>query len=724
MTRPIFLLAALCLFAASDATAQYPWPVEPFHDSHEITGAFLEYRDTGSSPHFHDAVDIPKPDRSPVYSVADGRVTGFGGDWLRVDNFAYVHIVPSPALAVGDSAFAGETIVGTIMDGYGHVHFKDGQPNSERQPLRENGGLTPFVDDWAPTIDNVRFYSQPTRQRLGSGELAGLIEITFRVREPGGPPWSNEARQNNGAYLVGYKILSRDRQEEIYVPPNDGVRFQFDVKPSNSYVHNVYDRLQSSTSSHVYIVTNDLHQASALDASQLDEDDYTVLLFAEDTRGNRAEYFADVTVQHRDILPPPEPTLSTVLADQDEQLVRWTGDEVDDLAGFRLYRSPALQAAAEWTQVALAAPEERSLQFVPQSDAAYFHLTAIDTVGQPNESDETDTYGFRPDPHGRRLLIVDGFDRFGSPGSWHLPRHNFAALHGRAIAAAGFGFETAANEAVVAGHVDLSDYDAVFWMLGDESTVDETFSTAEQTRVRSYLEAGGRLFVSGSEIAWDLDNRGSSADRAFLRHYLKVAFANDDAGSTLVTGVEGGIFDGANLRYGSSPYVEDYPDDYAPVEGGVATLQYGNGRVAAVEYSGPFGSSTAEGQVVTVGFPFETITGERTQAALMERVLHFFFPDATAADDPQTLPARLHLSMPYPNPATNHATMTVDLPSPDVISVSAYDVLGRRVATLAEGPYAAGSHSLRWRTELAPGVYFIRLDAGGRSVTRRVTVVR
>lgn len=730
MKKVIYVVAALLLIPGRSALAQYPWPVEPFHESHDITGMFMEYRDTPPSPHFHDGTDIPKPDGSPVYPVIDGRVTGIGGDWVRVGNFAYVHVIASPSLAVGDSAFAGQTVIGTIQAGQGHVHFKDGPPDGGRQALRQGGGLTPFIDEWAPTIQNVRFYSMPSRERFDAEDpgkpdtLAGLVQITFRVREPGAPPTANEARQNNGAYIVGYKVLTRDRQEEVYVPSDDGVQFQFDWRISNAYVHNVYDQTQSSTSTHVYIVTNEVQQPTSWDVSTVDEGDYTVMLFAEDTRGNRAEHYVDVTVEHRDVIPPPQPTLTAIVADGPDQYVSWTGGEADDLAGYRLYRSVDAHAGADWTSVAEAGADDRTLVRTPENEPSYYFVAAIDTLEDPNVSPRSDTYGFAHDPHGRRLLIVDGFDRIGTSGSWNEPRHNFAAIHGMAVAEAGFGFETVANESVTEGEVDLTAYEAVIWMVGDESTVDETFSDAEQQHVRAYLEAGGRLLVSGSEIAWDLDERGSTTDRDFIQNYLKVAYAGDDAESSSVTGVSDGIFDGANLTYGSSPYIEDYPDYYTPVGEASATLRYGNGRVAAVEYAGPFGNGTAEGKIVVMGFPFETIHGNRTRTAVMERVLQFFFPEATAAEEQEAPVARFELATPYPNPSREWTVLEFDLPSAERVRLAAFDVLGREVARLVDGQYAAGTHSLRWHPDLAPGLYFIRLEAGSQTRTQRLTVIR
>jgi len=59
------------------------------------------------------------------------------------------------------------------------------------------------------------------------------------------------------------------------------------------------------------------------------------------------------------------------------------------------------------------------------------------------------------------------------------------------------------------------------------------------------------------------------------------------------------------------------------------------------------------------------------------------------------------------------------------VTLTAYDVLGRRVAEVASERYAAGTHEVTWNAgELPSGVYVLRLKANGRVATRSVTVVR
>ena len=85
----------------------------------------------------------------------------------------------------------------------------------------------------------------------------------------------------------------------------------------------------------------------------------------------------------------------------------------------------------------------------------------------------------------------------------------------------------------------------------------------------------------------------------------------------------------------------------------------------------------------------------------------------------------LALDLPFPNPATAGATVRYRLPAPVPVRLEAFDVLGRRVAVLAEGEQPAGPHAARFdASALATGVYLLRLDAGGQVLSRRVTVVR
>ncbi|KAA3615325.1 MAG: hypothetical protein DWQ05_14790 [Calditrichaeota bacterium] len=728
--RIAILWIFVMFFGANSSFAQtsYPWPVTPFDASHEISGTFCEYRDTGDADHFHNGVDIPKVDGSPVYPVNDAVISSLerngSNAYVRAGRYAYVHISPSPSLAIGDSVFASTTVLGTILSGSGHLHLNDGYYNSETNALRSGGGLTPFDDPWPPIISDIRFFLLDTKTTLPASGLSGKVRITFRVQEQNGPPGASASRMNNGAYWVGYKILSTDREEIIFSPETNGIQFKFDNKPSNSFVHNVFDKNQATLSNHVYNITNQLTQPDYWDTEALPEGNYTVMLFAGDTRGNSDTAYVDVTTTRLDLIPPGQPTLFTAIFTEDSLSFNWSSVADSDLLGYQLWSSKnnmQWQIAADKyeiksTQTAFALPTQDSL-------INYYRVTAVDTTDPGNESLHSDIYAAAIDPAGHRILIVDGFDRTQSSGSYHEKWHPFAATHGRAIAANGFGFETCSNETISDGQLSLIDYDAVFWVLGDESTTDQTFTTTEQTRIRQFLSGGGFLFVSGSEIAWDLGAKGTSTDKNFMRNYLKIDYESDDSNSYSVKGVAGSLFQGLNISYGisTSPYPEDYPDTFYLSGGSEAVLRYSTNKIAGILYEGLFGSGTTMGKLIVLAFPFETITTSSSQNNVMGRVLNYFFPQPSSVEHhASTVAQPYYLSQNYPNPFNpksglshfNRTQIEFTIARKAIVKFKIYDILGRTIKTWQADKRDTGAYSLAWDgrnnlgSQVAAGVYF------------------
>ncbi|MFN8587718.1 MAG: putative Ig domain-containing protein [Candidatus Eisenbacteria bacterium] len=96
----------------------------------------------------------------------------------------------------------------------------------------------------------------------------------------------------------------------------------------------------------------------------------------------------------------------------------------------------------------------------------------------------------------------------------------------------------------------------------------------------------------------------------------------------------------------------------------------------------------------------------------------------------ELVPTRTLLLAPAPNPAPGAAMLSFALARAGEVDLALDGVDGRRVATLAHGVYAAGMHHLDWQGEardrgrVAPGVYWLRLDAAGVRDTRRLVLLR
>ena len=78
-----------------------------------------------------------------------------------------------------------------------------------------------------------------------------------------------------------------------------------------------------------------------------------------------------------------------------------------------------------------------------------------------------------------------------------------------------------------------------------------------------------------------------------------------------------------------------------------------------------------------------------------------------------------------PNPASGAVTVTYALETAADVRLVVVDVLGREVATVAEGVREGGTHTARLDVRpLAPGPYVVRLVSGGEVTAQPLTVVR
>jgi hypothetical protein len=87
--------------------------------------------------------------------------------------------------------------------------------------------------------------------------------------------------------------------------------------------------------------------------------------------------------------------------------------------------------------------------------------------------------------------------------------------------------------------------------------------------------------------------------------------------------------------------------------------------------------------------------------------------------------AAAQLGASYPNPFNPAATIPVILAEDAVVRLAVYDLRGRLVRTLVDGPLAAGRQEIRFDgSGLPSGTYVCRLDGPGGAQSRRLTLVK
>jgi hypothetical protein len=126
------------------------------------------------------------------------------------------------------------------------------------------------------------------------------------------------------------------------------------------------------------------------------------------------------------------------------------------------------------------------------------------------------------------------------------------------------------------------------------------------------------------------------------------------------------------------------------------------------------GSPTLGGQMRFDGFQFRYLPGTSASAGTVvidqlqvsKEVLVSVGPPSGGVPGPYALDQN------FPNPFNPSTVIRFHLPAVARVTLKVYDVLGREIATLVDGPMQAGSHSVTWNAaSLGSGVYFARLSA-------------
>ena len=103
---------------------------------------------------------------------------------------------------------------------------------------------------------------------------------------------------------------------------------------------------------------------------------------------------------------------------------------------------------------------------------------------------------------------------------------------------------------------------------------------------------------------------------------------------------------------------------------------------------------------------------------------------AVATSDQTSIPQAFSLAQNAPNPFNGETLIRFALPQPSQVELTIYNLLGQRVATLAQGPSAAGTFSVRWDGRdqtgraVTSGVYLYQLRAGEYTKVRKLLLLR
>jgi hypothetical protein len=104
----------------------------------------------------------------------------------------------------------------------------------------------------------------------------------------------------------------------------------------------------------------------------------------------------------------------------------------------------------------------------------------------------------------------------------------------------------------------------------------------------------------------------------------------------------------------------------------------------------------------------------------------FYFDQLVRIDESGSeLPVLFRLFDNHPNPFNATTQISFELPESRQVTLTIYDLLGRKITTLTDGYLQAGAHNIVFdASELASGVYFYQLRAGNRIETKRMALIK
>ncbi len=271
------------------------------------------------------------------------------------------------------------------------------------------------------------------------------------------------------------------------------------------------------------------------------------------------------------------------------------------------------------------------------------------------------------------------------------------------------------------GIPDSSEYNlfpaprTVIWFTGDADT--NALSDAEQQSLAAFLDNGGRLLLTGQNIA------ESSSAGVLLTNYLEVGFSGQ-YNPPILKGVDGDPVGGGLLVRTSGGATNQNSKD---------VLTVGNTPVVSFNY-GPSGTNGIAGirvenaqdgwKAVFLGFGLEGV--ENTQGIrdmVIENSLTWLgTPTGIGSEQPlsQTVPHNFQLLQNYPNPFNPTTTIRFTLPVASPVKITIYNTLGEQVRTLVNGKYRAGRHEVVWDgrddggNAVSSGIYLYRLSVPGK----------
>ena len=329
---------------------------------------------------------------------------------------------------------------------------------------------------------------------------------------------------------------------------------------------------------------------------------------------------------------------------------------------------------------------------------------------------------------GMTLTSPELFERLASEGRLYDTDNVPATAYGtemaylRGVASDAFRYATAIQEAAAAGANEV-EYPGDNYLAWNLSIVARLIKGGLGARIyhvsidgfdthaaQAFVHATLLRRLAEAVVAFQQDlARGGWDDRVLAMTFSEFGRRVEENGSQgtdhgtgapmflFGTGVNGG-------RFGNAPVLDDLDDA-------------GNLRFD-VDFRAVYST------ILQHWFGFSTPAAVGTLGRAYEPLPVIGAPAPTATEAPE-VPRRMALDQNYPNPFNRSTTITYALDRPARAHLRVYDMRGRLVRTLVDGPQPAGTHTVTFDVGTLPsGPYLYRLVGPDGTFTRKMLLVR
>lgn len=417
--------------------------------------------------------------------------------------------------------------------------------------------------------------------------------------------------------------------------------------------------------------------------------------------------------------------------------LNWVEEPDEDVIGFKIYQGTQNLSLLD------SLPEtENSYQIsgLTNNQGYDYSIVAVNETGESNTSPLRNVI---PNLLGApsNISYNDGDVIQNNPVSVSIPVTNFTSEN---IEVTSVDFNTAIQDTNL--YENLAEFysvdDGSFTLTPDESKNVEvtlnaelwgSFPEVDLVMQTDYNDEEVRASIAGGYIyKEDIQQDGQPGWNYYYDSPDSVAFGQMEAGeeksiafSMTNYNVSAIYLDTLYTEYYNPDSLQEYPDSVFSIVSPSPsdTIKIEPFETQTIEISAnPVSSEPYEASLYTdaIGLRFY---GTRTLNRLTVNRGDFVTTD-NVKERPEVV-SKFNLSNNYPNPFNPSTNIEFSIPNSGIVNLTVYNILGQKVATLVSKKLSVGQHSVNFdASRLSSGVYIYRLEHGGQTQIKKMTLIK